>query len=110
MDNAKLAKAFIIGNISGIVLASVLWFVFGRGNIPDNSNGAATVRDELSNAETTATNITNGVENAQQRADRARESTNRIESIVAETGDAITDCQQIVAGVRARGKVKKTAD
>lgn len=83
-----------------------VWFVLSRISVPGNRDGADTVRDQLTSAQSTASTITGRIEKAEQRADSIRERTGRIESIVSDTGDTIKDSQRILEGIRRRGKVE----
>jgi len=93
------------------------------GQLSTNSHGAGEVRQELQrteeyqrqaderikNIETAAGNVTDAVSGSRKAVSDAQGTAGRIEADSGRAGAVIAECQQIVAGVRARGTVKATA-
>lgn len=104
--NVDEKKFYYIMYSAWFIAFVAVWFVLSRISVPGNGNGAGAVGKQLTNAQSTATAITERIEKAEQRADSIRERTGRIESIVVSTGDTIKDSQRILEGIRRRGKVE----
>ena len=88
------------------ILAVFGWYCYslGRGSVHSNGAGAAAITGQLNSAGETASSITERIEDASKRESAIRERLDRVESIVADSGDAIKDSQRILAGIRQRGK------
>ena len=113
----------IILHMVGCLLIFYSGFMFGRATLPNNSHGAGEVRQELQrteeyqrqaderikNIETAAGNVTDAVSGSRKAVSDAQGTAGRIEADSGRAGAVIAECQQIVAGVRARGTVKATA-
>ena len=83
-------------------------YMRGRESVQHNGNGAAAIREELNNAGSTAAAITGGLSEAQRTAQEAEATARHIESIIAESGDAIKDSKRILRGIRERGATEET--
>ncbi len=81
-------------------------FGLGRGSVPGNTAGIADVERQLTSAQETATGITDRAVAAQQGAQTIGKNIDRITSIVSESRDSIENCERIIEGIRARGKVE----
>lgn len=84
----------------------------GKG-VRDNGDGASNPGSAINAARQEQQNITAGVAGAEGKADQlandlqgATEAADRITGTIADSGDAIRDCQQIITAVRKRGPLK----
>ena len=115
-------KRVIIITVACIValgLAFLAGYYFGgRANVPDNGNGANAVREQLNQAVSNQQQLTDGIDHAAATAgevtagiDRGASEVNaagatagRLEAGQSEAERLISDCQQILRGVRSRGE------
>ena len=102
-----LGAAFVAGYFAGC-----------RTNVPDNGNGANAVREQLNqavsnqqqltdginHAAATAGEVTAGIDRGQAEVGAAGATAGRLEAGQSEAERLISDCQQILRGVRARGE------
>lgn len=103
MNEKVLRNTFIV---CAIIVALCAFYGVFRGCIRNDGERIDDVREKLSDVENTARDVTRGIGNAEHSAGRIRTTSKRIESIVAESGSAITDSEQILRGIRQRGKVE----
>ena len=89
-----------------------------RANVPDNGAGIKSAREQLnqavsnqqqltdgiSNAAATAGEVTAGIDRGQAEVNAAAATAGRLEAGQSEAERLISDCQQILRGVRSRGK------
>ena len=94
-----------------------------RTNVPDNGNGADKVREQLDQATSnqqqltdgidhaaaTAGEVTAGIDRGQEEVGAAGATAQRIEAGQSEAAGLISDSQQILANIRARGKTNTIA-
>lgn len=97
-----------IKNFSGyhyvaFLAALVFSFMLGRASVLYNSTGTNNIGEQISSSEKQQHVITGQVTEAKQ-------SVSDIRSIVADTGNAIADIEQILQGIRARGKKEIAKD
>ena len=78
-----------------------------------NGSGTESIGNEIGNAESNISNATSGIETAQGHADQvasgiesAKESANYIQGTANTSAGIISECQQILAGIRSRGKAE----
>ena len=102
-----LGAAFVSGYYQGC-----------RTNVPDNGNGANAVREQLNqavsnqqqltdgidHAAATAGEVTAGIDRGQAEVGAAGATAGRLEAGQSEAERLISDCQQILRGVRSRGE------
>ena len=110
----------IVLHMVGCLLIFYSGFMFGRATLPNNSHGAGEVGQELKrveeyqrqadervkNIETAAGGITGAIGGSRKAVSDAQGTVGRIEADNGRASTVIAECQQIVAGVRARGAVK----
>ena len=114
--------------IAVLILAVFIFMVvvFGSGycvglwhgnHISDNGTGIESVGKELEQAGTNISDAKAGIEAAAGHADKvssgiesAKESAEYIHSTANTSGELISECKSIIAGVRARGQAAKTQD
>ena len=120
--NVQDVKGIVL-YIIGCLLIFYSGFMFGRATLPNNSHGAGEVRQELDrveeyqrqaderikNIETAAGGITDAIGGSRKAVSEAEGTVGRIEADNGRAGAVIAECQQIIAGVRARGTVKTPA-
>ena len=94
------------------------YYFGGRANVPDNGNGANAVREQLNqavsnqqqltdgidHAAATAGEVTAGIDRGQEEVGAAGATAGRLEAGQSEAERLISDCQQILRGVRSRGE------
>lgn len=83
--------------------ALVFSFMLGRASVLYNSTGTNNVGEQI-----TSSQIQQHVITEQSR--EAQQTVSDIRSIVSNSGDAISDIEQILQGIRARGKKEITKD
>ena len=89
-----------------------------HGNkISDNGTGIESVGKELEQAGANISDAKAGIEAAAGHADKvssgiesAKESAEYIHSTANTSGELISECKSIIAGIRARGQAAKTKD
>ena len=119
MDEKKCFIMFVIG----CLIIFYGGFVLGGGSISDLFRGTEPVRQELDRAEeyqrqaedrvrdieATTGGVTGAIESGRKAVTDAQGTAGRIEADNGRAGAIIAECQQIIAAVRARGKVKAAA-
>ena len=107
-----LGAAFLAGYLTG-----------QRTSLPDNRSGANAVREQLNQATSnqqqltdgidhaaaTAGEVTAGIDRGQEEVGAAGATAQRIEAGQSEAAGLISDSQQILANIRARGKTNTIA-
>ena len=100
-----LVAVFCAGYLLGIERA---------GDVHNNGSGTAGVGNQIGQAESAIGNAAAGIGAAQGHAgnvqagiDSAAESANYIHSTATTSAGIIGECQQIIEGIRARGKTDK---
>ena len=102
-----LGAAFLAGYLTG-----------QRTSLPDNRSGANAVREQLNqavsnqqqltdgidHAAATAGEVTAGIDRGQEEVGAAGATAGRLEAGQSEAERLISDCQQILRGVRSRGE------
>ena len=103
-----LALCFSAGYLLGVKRA---------GDVPDNGDGTANIREQLGTAAVNQREITEGITGAESGAARIEggiqqvsTSAELVEAGVAEAGRLIDECQQIIGTVRNRRKAEKAKD
>lgn len=101
----------------GLLFVCVLAYWPRGGNVSDKSNGVDAVRDEFKQAgehqQAAAERIEAAEKHAQSsqiRLGRAAECTLNLQVGADESSKLIGECQQIIAQIRARGKVEIKKD
>jgi hypothetical protein len=113
----------IILHLIGCLLIAYSGYLFGTASLPDHGNGAGQVRNELQRTEEyqrqaeqrvgeaagTASGIAGSIESGRKAVTDAQGTARLLEGNIGRAGAIIAECQQITAGVRARGPVKAPA-
>lgn len=104
-------KKRLIGYLVYILAVGVCCYMFGRALVSDNGAGADTVRKQLAEAGSHQQQFTEGIKEAQSGATELQRTISwaeqQIDGVIEgerEAGTIIADCQQILRGVRQRGK------
>lgn len=91
-------KDFSAAHYILIAIAVALFGVFlVLGGISDHSGRTGSLREQLDEARSNQSEITDGIVGAQKRTDRIADG-------IGEAGAIIEECKRILAGVRARGE------
>jgi len=112
----------IVLHIIGCLLIFYSGFMFGRATVPNNSHGAGEVRQELdrveeyqrqaedrvSDIDKTTGSVADAIDGSRKTVSDAQGTAGCIEADAGRAGAVIAECQQIIAGVRARGAVSAT--
>jgi methyl-accepting chemotaxis protein len=117
----KEMAALILSMFVFLVAAFSLGYMLGvertRENLHDNGNGAAGVGEQIGQAGTDIQHAADGIKEAAGTADKigagietAKESAQYIHSTADTSAELISECQSIIAGIRARGQAAKTKD
>lgn len=96
IDQEKF-KSFLFAMVMFALGFALCYCMLGRADVQNNGPGINTVRNELSNAQ-------NQQQQATERITESINTTERIQSITTTDTDLIRQCQQILSGVRQRGK------
>ena len=114
-------RAIIVTVACLIILGAAFaagYYQGSRANVPDNGNGANAVREQLKqavsnqqqltdgidHAAATAGEVTAGIDRGQAEVGAAGATAGRLEAGQSEAERLISDCQQILRGVRSRGE------
>ena len=115
------AKSYFSGrNLTIIIVITFLllagcWFAYciRIRNVHDDGSGVAGVGNQIGQAESNINNAASGIETAHGHADQvasgiesAKESANYIQGTANTSAGIISECQQILAGIRKRGKTE----
>ena len=120
--NVQDCKGIVL-HIIGCLLIFYSGFMFGRATVPNHGNGVGEVRQELQRTEEyqrqaedrvrdiekTTGNIADAIDGSRKTVSDAQGAAGRIEADAGRAGAVIEECQQIIAGVRARGAAKAPA-
>lgn len=93
---------FIFGFAVGFLILKLFSGRSGNGILLDNGTGIESVGSRIQDVQGRQQEITSGIERAEQRI-------GELQIEVARNGEAIGDCEQILARVRQRGKTKAFA-
>ena len=115
-------KRIIIITVACLIILSAAfaagYYQGSRANVPDNGAGIKSAREQLnqavsnqqqltdgiSNAAATAGEVTAGIDRGTAEVGAAGATAKRIEAGQSEAERLISDCQQILRGVRSRGE------
>ena len=110
-QNREKITSIII--IVTFLLVAGIWFHYCLRvrNVSDIGGGADAVGNQLTEAGTAIQHAKDGIESAQGTADQigagigsAKESADYLQHTADTSAELIRQCQQIIAGIRARGK------
>lgn len=103
----------ILGVFVFLVAIFSAGYMLGVRNVHDNGSGTESVGSQIGQAESNISNATSGIETAHGHADQvasgiesAKESANYIQGTANTSAGIISECQQILAGIRSRGKTE----
>lgn len=103
----------ILGVFIFLVAIFSAGYMLGIRNVHDNGSGTESVGSQIGQAESNISNATSGIETAHGHADQvasgiesAKESANYIHGTANTSAGIISECQQILAGIRSRGKTE----
>ena len=106
----KIAVALLVIVVL-MVVAGTVGYCIGLRNIHNNGSGVESIGNQIGNAESTITDAAAGIHAAQGHADQvgagiadAKEQAGYIHSTATTSAGIIAECQQIIAGIRNRGK------
>jgi len=109
--NKEMAVIILVVVIFMVVIYSIGYMCGLRANVHNNGNGADDIREQLGNAVQHQQQITAGIKEAAgtgsaiaESSSAIKESAGAIAGGVADAGILISDCQQIIGGIRNRGK------
>ena len=96
-----------------MVVGGTIGYCIGVRSVHDNGAGTEGVGSQIGQAESNISNATSGIETAHGHADQvasgiesAKESANYIQGTANTSAGIISECQQILAGIRSRGKTE----
>lgn len=106
-------KIYIIMYAGWIAFILALCFMFGRGDVSDKQDGTEHIEYELDTAYGYQQSAQADIERAERfaqasqvRLDGIADSTNRLQKGVDECEALISECQQIIRTVQARGSTE----
>jgi len=101
----------IIIGVVAMLLGVAIGYSIGLRNVSDHGSGADAIGNQLEQASTNINNAANGISQAAGTADQigaglagAKESAGYIHSTATTSAELVSECQSIIARVRARGK------
>lgn len=116
----KEMATLILGVLIFLVVTFGLGYLLGCERTKDiysNGSGAAGVGEQIEQAGTDIQHAAEGIKEAAGTADKigsgikdAKESAQYIHSTAGTSTELISECQSIIAGIRARGQAAKTKD
>ena len=101
--------------IVAFILLAGCWFAYciRIRDVHDDGSGTAGIGNQIGQAETNIGNAASGIEAAQGHADQvasgiesAKESAEYLHSTATTSAGIVAECQQILAGIRNRGKTQ----
>ena len=103
----------ILGVFIFLVAIFSAGYMLGVRNVHDNGSGTESVGSQIGQAESNISNATSGIETAHGHADQvasgiesAKETANYLHGTATTSAGIISECQQILAGIRSRGKTE----
>jgi hypothetical protein len=118
--NNKEMAALIIGVLIFMVATFGLGYMLGVERTKDvysNGSGAAGVGEQIEQAGTDIQHAADGIKEAAGTADKigsgikdAKDTAGYIQSTVDTSAELVSECQSIIAGIRARGQAAKVKD
>ena len=100
-----------------LVVCFCAGYLCGIRNVSDNGSGTEQVGKELEQVGTNISDAKAGIEAASGHADKvssgiesAKESAQYIHSTADTSAELVSECQSIIAGIRARGQAAKVKD
>lgn len=108
----EMAVLVLVVFVFMVVIFSI-GYMCGIRNVYGNGAGTESVGSQIGQAESNISNATSGIETAHGHADQvasgiesAKESANYIQGTANTSAGIISECQQILAGIRSRGKTE----
>lgn len=108
----EMAVLVLVVFVFMVVIFSI-GYMCGLRNVYGNGAGTESVGSQIGQAESNISNATSGIETAHGHADQvasgiesAKESANYIQGTANTSAGIISECQQILAGIRSRGKTE----
>ena len=108
----EMAVLVLVVFVFMVVIFSI-GYMCGLRNVYGNGSGTESVGSQIGQAESNISNATSGIETAHGHADQvasgiesAKESANYIQGTANTSAGIISECQQILAGIRSRGKTE----
>lgn len=108
---------FVFLLLVGVFTAGYLLGIDRAGDVHNNGGGTASIGNAIGNASSDIGNAADGINAAQGHADNvgagiesAKEQVGYIHSTATTSAGIIAECQQIIAGIRSRGKADPPAN
>ena len=80
----------------GLLVGTIFGYVLGKASVCSNTAGNVVVREQISDSQKQQQSIT-------EQSRQAERTTQELNSIIADTGNAISDIEQVLSGVKQRG-------
>lgn len=116
INRKEIAIAVLIC-VAVLVVCFFAGYLCGIRNVSDNGSGTEPIGKELEQVGTNISDAKEGIKEAAGTADKigsgikdAKDTAGYIQSTADTSAELISECQSIIAGIRARGKAAKTKD